>query len=397
MSNLKNKVYQKYCTGCGLCHSVIGTQFRKDEKGFLFPVVDEHDNSFFDSFCFVGECCANKQIDSLKYNIWGKNLSSYLGYSADETIRNKSSSGGVLTGLALYLLENNLVDGVIQTCVGKTPIETSTVISKTREDVLNCCGSRYSISMPLYDLKNIVKSGEKYAFVGKPCDVATLSLYLKENNDLVYSIPYLLSFFCAGCPSQKANEKLLSELGLSISDCQSLNYRGNGWPGKVHAVDTNGSSREMSYEKSWGAILGRDIRSICRFCLDGVGIFADVSCGDAWYTNSDGAPDFSEHDGRNIIFSRTKKGEELVRNAARKGYIRIEFANDYVNSLQEIQKYQYERKISMYSMLLAMKIFRKETPYYSMRSLKKISDVSSIKLKLKRFIGMCLRIVKKKI
>ena len=54
-------------------------------------------------------------------------------------------------------------------------------------------------------------------------------------------------------------------------------------------------------------------------------------------------------------------------------------------------------KISMYSMLLAMKIFRKETPYYSMRSLKKISDVSSIKLKLKRFIGMCLRIVKKKI
>lgn len=69
---------------------------------------------------------------------------------------------------------------------------------------------------------------EKYAFVGKPCDVQSFKLYLVEDEELSEKIVLTLSFYCAGIPSVEAQKELLSHLGCnSEKECKRLDYRGN--------------------------------------------------------------------------------------------------------------------------------------------------------------------------
>lgn len=306
---MKENVYKKYCSGCGLCSSINNTELVRDNRGFIRP-KDTKDEEILKTICPVG----GAHTYDMDFHIWGKAFSSYIGWSNDSQIRKSASSGGIITTICCYLIEEKIVDGIIQTKVGdKTPYSTKTVISRTSDEVKECMGSRYSISSPLSNILQIIKPGEKYAFVGKPCDVSALRQYMKQHNIVSDQIKYLLSFFCAGVPSENAQKKLLDNLNVEESNCRNIQYRGNGWPGFTSAMDTAGQVHTMTYEDSWGKILGRDVSNLCRFCIDGVGESADISCGDAWYLKPDGTPDFTENEGRNIIIARTNKGDILLK------------------------------------------------------------------------------------
>lgn len=386
-------LYKEYCTGCGLCHSVYGVELVPDEKDFLSPEISEDNIDKFKKICPCGGAATYEMSDK---NIWGKQENVYLGWSSDSDIRRKASSGGVLTSLCIYLLKHGLVSGIIQT-VGDNVYGTKTVVSRTEEDVLKCMGSRYSVSAPLYDIKQLVKENEVYAFVGKPCDVSALRMYLKEDAGLSKQIAYMFSFFCAGTPSGKAQKMLLKELGCNNrSECVSLQYRGNGWPGYATAVKKDGSESKMSYNDSWGKILGRDVRKICRFCMDGIGEMADISCGDAWYLDDNNMPDFTENEGRNVIFARNAKGLELLKKAITDGVV---IAEEYeeCEELKYIQKYQYERRSTMHAMIRGLRICWAPSPMYSNNLMKSYRRNVPIKLRTKRTLGIIKRFIKGKI
>lgn len=248
-------------------------------------------------------------------NLWQKNTlypqwRECVTWSSDQQLRFSASSGGTITAISEYLLSKKLVDEIIHTCVSKqNQIKTEYTKSKRVEELRDKTGSRYTVSSPLIELLQCISPEKKYAVVGKPCDILVLRRYLEVHQELNKNIIYLISFFCAGVPSENANRKLLDHLKTNEQECRHLTYRGEGWPGFATAIDDNGNKHSMSYNDSWGKILGRDINKFCRFCMDGIGEFADISCGDAWYMEEDGTPDFNEHDGRNITFSRTKKGD----------------------------------------------------------------------------------------
>ena len=388
----KLDAYKNYCTGCGLCGSICNVEFEIDEKGFPQPSLKEKDIPFCESVCPASGKLWNNQSG----NIWGDYKSVCLGWSEDETIRQKASSGGVLTAMSIYLLENGIVDGIIQTRRDvAVPYATETVISQTREDVLQCMGSRYSISSPLMDIKQFVEPGKKYSFVGKPCDVYALKAYMRQDKDLAEMISLTMSFFCAGMPSVDAQKKLLTRLKSSDELCADIRYRGDGWPGFATATNKDGAKHQITYDESWGHILGRDVRKACRFCIDGIGVFADIACGDAWYLK-DGKPDFSEADGRNVVFARSDAGVQFLRDAAKKGYIHLDEYNDSIKDLALIQKYQMERKATMGAMLAALKVFGKPSPFYPRKVLSAFSSHTSTKAKFKRFSGSLKRIMQGK-
>ena len=300
------EICQEYCTGCGLCGSERDKVFKEDNKGFLYPKLDISDLNLCKMVC---PSAGNAVNNYAKGNIWGNIISCCLGWSSNNKIRFSASSGGVITSACIFLLNNHYVDGIIQTKQNDDdPRKTTTVVCKNEKDVLACSGSRYTCSSPLYRICELIEAGKKYAFVGKPCDVSALRMYmLNSDAEWTKQIVVLLSFFCAGQPSLDANNKLLSALGCNdVNNLEKLSYRGNGWPGKATVTLKNGQTNEMDYETSWMTILGRDVRKCCRFCADGTGEMADISCGDAWYLTKAGKPDFMEHPGRNVVFSRTK-------------------------------------------------------------------------------------------
>lgn len=384
-------IAKEYCTGCGLC-AVQGKKLQMDAAGFMQPDLNAADMEFCKSVCpaFTG-----KHLDDTAP--WGHAEKVCLGWSADADVRHHASSGGVTTMLAIYLLESGAVDGVIQVRAdSEYAHRTNVVCSTTREEILSCYGSRYSQSHPLAYLREYIQPGKKYAFVGKPCDVYSLRRYLELHPDLAAQIPYLLSFFCAGAPSEKANQHLVKEL-LGDEKCTSLTYRGNGWPGEASAVSESGKTAVMSYERSWGQILGRDVRKICRFCMDGMGLAADVACCDAWYLTEQNTPDFTEHEGRNGIFARTEKGRELVEKAAAAGYLTVEEFADYEQKLPRMQKYQYTRRTTMDCRMTAMKLMNQCAPAYDSASLRRLGQNGKLKDKLRYFAGTVKRIMKGKI
>lgn len=386
---MKKYLYD-YCVGCGLCHAMSKAELKPDEKGFLHP--ESGDEEWLTQICPA----AGKHIQLLEKNtIWGRVKDTYVGWSSDESIREQASSGGCLTSLCIYLLESKIVDAVLHICADdQIPYKTKICVSKTKGEVIAACGSRYAISHPLMELQNLDLS-LKYAFVGKPCDVAALRNYLEMNQDANKSFVCLLSFFCAGLPSNHAQRRLLTS--LSCEDCVSLKYRGNGWPGYATAIDFNGKKHQMTYDDSWGKILGRDVMKMCRYCIDGIGETADIACGDFWYITDDNKPDFSEHSGRNIIFSRTEYGERIIKAAMDSGYLKANRIESYDKELSIVQKYQYERRATMLAKLLALRVMMRSTPKYLLSTCKEYAKKTSFSNNLRIFLGTIKRVVKRKI
>lgn len=392
------KICTEFCTGCGLCHSVSDVKFSTDEKGFVYPELSDKEIPLIKRVCPAAGYALNKYSDG---SIWGNVRHAYLGHATNEEVRFKASSGGAITALCMYLIEKKVVDGIIQTRKNKDdPRLTETIVSTSCHDVLTCCGSRYSTSSPLMNIKQLVKPGNTYAFVGKPCDISALRMFQKDSSeDWIHQIKYMLTFFCAGQPSLNANNKLLVSLGCSdVKDCLDLRYRGNGWPGNAVVVLKDGSEHTMNYERLWMKILGRDTRRICRFCTDGTGEYSDISCGDAWYLDSANHPDFTERPGRNFIFARTEAGCELINAAIREGYVTVEdFDMKRNGEIKLSQPYHYTRKASLSTLKIAMKLCRRDFPLYDMNKLNKFAKGFPLKGRIYRFLGTLQRIKQGKI
>lgn len=394
--NGRIETFRRYCTGCGAC-SAEGVRFAPDEKEFSAPCLEPGNLSLCRDICPAGgRAFSLQQADE-----WGARLRHYAGWSTDEAIRHTASSGGVLTALCIFLLETGRADAVIQTRrSADDPTRAVTVVSTTRADVVACAGSRYTASSPLMDVAGLIEEGKTYAFVGKPCDVSALSLLQKREGPArarLSQIRYLFSFFCAGQPSRAANQRLLEALGCaSPADCRSLTYRGNGWPGRAVAVRADGQEKAMDYQDSWGRILGRDVRLFCRLCADGVGEFADISCGDAWYLDSSReAPDLSEHPGRNVVFARTRLGLELIEEAARQGCIELGSYN--LDELALVQKFQFERKRNLLPQIIALRMAGRPVPAYALGKLRAFNSRQDLKKTFRRFAGTISRVARGKL
>ena len=384
-----NECLKSYCVGCGLCQAYTKAELNIDKKGFSYPVTG--DEKWMEAVCPIGNLPNEEYSVS---SIWGRRKAVYFGWSNNVQVRTIASSGGVVSEIAAFLLDTKTVDGIIHISAdAEHQTENVTTISYSADDVYSKCGSRYSISHPL-DIMDRLDPAKTYAFIGKPCDVVALRNFQKLNPDNKRVIPILLSFFCMGLPSADAQEKLLTALDSDRESCRSLVYRGNGWPGFATAVNEDGSSKQIDYSSSWGRILGRDLMPACRFCLDGIGEAADISCGDAWYIGKNGKPDFSEHEGRNIVFARTQLGLEILKKMENTGTVTLKVVDNPETYLAAVQRSQFFRRASMRSRIAALRIMGKAYPRYPKEMLKTYSQQITSKERMKTFLGTCRRILK---
>ena len=215
----------------------------------------------------------------------------HTGYSTNQVIRHKASSGGVLSAILVHLLQTGEIEQVIQTGADHSlPIGNLTVLSETTDDIEDAAGSRYAPSSPLAKFEPLLNSSKRFAFVGKPCDVAALRALAKLDPRIDEHIPFMFSFFCAGIPSLLGGEAVLKALGTDLSTTTAFRYRGNGWPGRATATQTDGTEVSMTYNESWGQILSKHVQHRCKICADGTGTAADLVCADAWACDDQGQP-----------------------------------------------------------------------------------------------------------
>lgn len=337
-------VNNNLCLGCGLCSSVLGKdkcEIKLTEKGFYVPSLKATTTSQEDKT--IKQICPGIHVETESHEgVWGSMKSIAEAWSADASIRHKAASGGVITSLAIYLVKSHKVDAVLQVGVrDDSYLYNELKVSRTREDILHNAQSRYAPALVFENIKQILdSSNETYAFIGKPCDMAAMQNLCRESPQYKNRIKYYLSIFCAGMPSYNATIKTWQQSGHTDEPLK-LKYRGEGWPGNFKAEFADGTGYQISYNESWGKILGKNLGFRCKICPDGIGMLADIAVGDSWNTK-DGYPDFTESEGRCFCMIRTDTGSELMKDAAQLGYIESKELD--IKNIKYQQKYQYNRR-----------------------------------------------------
>ena len=107
------------------------------------------------------------------YGEWGPVLEIWEGFATDSEIRFRGSSGGAVTALALYCIEQGGMVGALHVRArADAPLLNETVLSRNRESLVKGAGSRYSPASPCEELGQIENASQPCVFIGKPCDVA---------------------------------------------------------------------------------------------------------------------------------------------------------------------------------------------------------------------------------
>jgi coenzyme F420 hydrogenase subunit beta len=182
----------------------------------------------------------------------------------------------------------------------------------------------------------------------------------------------MLSFFCAGTPSQHATDRLAQTLGTEVDEVAELRYRGNGWPGNFAVTDRAGNTASLSYDESWGRHLGRALQWRCKLCPDGVGEDADIAVGDYWDADENGYPLFENQQGRSVAIARTRRGHQLLMDAAAAGAINLRAAK--LRTVAGIQPLQVQRRSTLLGRLAGRLLAGKRIPYYSGYGLSRLAS-----------------------
>lgn len=345
------------CSGCGACCLLDpGLAMTLGGDGHLRPArvtpspldpaADRAAAAEFRTACPGATVRAAAAPGTRRHPTMGPVLEVWEAWASDDEIRHLGSSGGVLTALAAWLTESGEATQVIGAAAAPTePRRTVTVRIQTRAEALAAAGSRYAPVANAADPKAIDGRG---AVVGKPCEIVALRALATVRGD---DGPLLLSFFCAGTPSQDATDSLLDLLGLPpAAPLATLRYRGHGWPGEFRARAVDGQEVSASYDDSWGHHLGPTIRWRCKICPDGVGESSDITAADLWHTDERGYPVFTDRAGISALIARTPRGLDVIRRAVAAGVIiarPIEIAD-----LATVQPLQRNRRETLLGRLL---------------------------------------------
>ncbi len=384
------------CTGCGLCASVSGGAIVMDAaSGYNRPVhkgpVDAEAERRIAGAC-PGVAVSPWAPAPNMHPYWGPWLRTGVGWSADDDIRHRGSSGGAVTALAVHALTSGLVDRVVHVVADPAnPTANLVTCSTTAAQVVDGAGSRYAASSPLAGIDALLSDGGAFAFVGKPCDVSALRRLARLDPRVDRHVPLALAFYCAGVPNQSGVRGILQAMDMAPEEVAAFRYRGHGWPGNATAVARDGRTAEMTYNESWGGYLAKEVQFRCKICPDAVGGSADIACADAWYGDEAGYPSFEERDGRSLVMSRTARGEAFLGQAIAAGALAMEPLE--VGEIDRMQPSQGLRKSLVKARTAAMAVMLQPTLDTRGTMVEAAARRVGLKVQLRNFLGTMRRIV----
>jgi len=405
VKNIADVVSGHLCAGCGVCSYLAPDALEMVDSIDLGKRPLVKDQLRFNAVSNdILESCPGWKIERLPEKeesikelqaLWGNVYEVWEGYATDKQVRKSGSSGGVITALSQYCLDYEGMGHVVNTAAdNKTPYINKTNSSRTKEEMGAAAGSRYSPSSPCENLESIENSSNACVFVGKPCDVYAVHKARIKRPNLDKNLGLVLSFFCAGVPSTRGTLKLMQKMGVkSEKNVQSLQYRGDGWPGlwTVKYQENNElQQQQLTYQESWGE-LQKDRQWRCYICPDHVGEFADIAIGDPWYRKVK-----EGEGGRSLIIVRTERGRQILRDAQKQGVIAIQKCTPDI--LPRSQPNLIVAKNVLWGRLLALRLSGARFPIFTGFKLFELWKTNlTLKEQAKSIIGTAKRVYIKKL
>ena len=348
------------CLGCGLCAALApdAVHMARGTDGDLRPYATA---DFTDEdMQKVSQTCPSLRVEGLpsavgdlapyQDAVWGPYYEMGLGYANQPDIRHQASTAGMLTMLAIALIETKQVDAIMHVKAADAPANFGVAtLSRTKEEIICAAGSRYGPTATLVTIQDVLSSDERVAVIAKPCDLNALRNLAHIDPRVTETISFWLTMLCGGFQPDAAFHKFLSEHDVSADGLEQVRYRGYGCPGPTSLIYEDERQVDFHYLDFWGEDESQWSMPLrCKICPDGIGEAADIVAGDAW----DGAsPDRYESEtdlGFNSVILRTKAGVDLYQMASDQAYITHsqDVDKDYMS---RVQPHQVVKKLASHA------------------------------------------------
>lgn len=362
---------KEQCYGCSACINICpkkAISMKQDEKGFYYPHIDQN-------LCIHCGLCTKACPSIQRANKNEKLIRSYACKNKNDDIRMKSSSGGIFTLLAQYVLKQKGI--VFGARWNKNFMVEHSFIEK-EEDITLFRGSKYlqsNIKESYKQVKIFLEKGKIVLFTGTPCQISGLKTFLgKEYENL-----YTQDFICHGVPSPKFWKKYLTYKTPNDAEITNINFRDKekyDWDNFSLAIDFNNKKRynRINTKDFFMQVFLSDIclRDSCYACpYKNHKTLADITLADLWGAKEI-IPSMYDNKGVSLAICYTKKGQELM---------------DAINPYIEKQEISLE-KVGKYNKSLLKPAVKPENREQFFIDLEKQDFKRIIKTYKKRFIGI---------
>lgn len=295
------------CCGCSACalgcpkHCI---KLAEDAEGFLYPLIDN-------KVCVkCGKCdsvCPIQHSNGPQVP-----FATYAATNPDEYVRSQSSSGGIFSLLAEYVIRQS---GVVFGAAFNENWEVKHSYTDTPDGIAKFRGSKYvqsRIGASYVEAERFLKAGRKVLFSGTPCQIAGLKSFLRKDYENLLTVDCV----CHGVPSPGIFKEYLKS--ASRPPITKINFRDKSTGWKHFSVTVKSENAEMSQiyhsnEYMQGFLGNLYLRPSCYDCHFREGRSgSDITLGDFWGIDKI-RPDLDDDKGLSLVIANNKQANDLLR------------------------------------------------------------------------------------
>ena len=329
------------CIGCGICAALCPKRSLRMQWNRCGEYVPTETDACTKNCGICLEICPfadhSANEDSIGKDLYGSIpgaihrpetgycLSAYVGY-AGEALRSCGASGGMAT----WLLERSLKDGIVDRVVCVTPNGDpdklfSFTVFNSPEAVRRGAGSAYYPVEMSEVVRYILDTPGRYAIIGLPCFIKAIRLAQAQNKKLDERVVITLGLVCGQLKNRFFTDYVAALAGVS-GRVKTVRYRGKNpdHPASNYSFDFKddcGEERKIFWadgiSEAW--VNRWFTPQACNYCDDVFAECADAACMDAWL------PEYSK-DGRgtSIILVRSPVITHMVDNGIKEQELSLE-------------------------------------------------------------------------
>ena len=298
------------CTGCEACANacpVSAIHMEPNTLGFYEAKIDT--KACVDCGRCLGVCPVLNDFPSDHTD-----KPTCYAATAEDRIREKSSSGGVFYALAKTVLDNG---GAVCGACMESDLSVQHILIDDTAQLPRLQKSKYvqsRINNCYQQVRQRLECGQEVLFSGTPCQVAGLRSYLGKEHRRLFAVDLL----CHGVPSQQMLRDSLCEYDNLIGvDFRDKEY---GWDcTRMTLLFQDGSRRNLTYNESRFSqgfhpnMILRESCFNCPFC--DFPRQGDITIGDFWGLEEQ-LPEINDHKGISIALINSPNGERLWEKAS---------------------------------------------------------------------------------
>ncbi len=311
------------CTDCDLCVKVCpGDEFN----------ADYFHQQLFSSEGETARDAGGDLAQQDRHNTHGHFEDGLIAYATDPDIRERSTSGGLVTAILLDMLDRGEIDGAITIASDEGVLwKGKPQIARTREEILASMKSKYAITSTNSMLAEVRAVPGRYALVGLPCQIHGFLKAAALDERLRERVVLTIGLFCHASIEHEAYKILWDSLGDKAQQAKRFISRIGKHPGTPYLELEDGSLSPVYFPQAKGYrptsieminILYRLYTPArCLTCYDATAEFADIAVGDPWMAPPEDDVDF--YQGWTFALARTQRGARICKDLEERKKIKV--------------------------------------------------------------------------